>query len=229
MGNKRSKTEEALKLLKGAYQIQTPEDSRTYYKDFSKHYDETFVKQLAYIYPKRVAEELLAHFDGDGTICDIGCGTGLAGQELRYLNANVVIDGVDISREMIAVAKTKNVYRNFYEIDLTKPILGVPTDYAALISSGTFTHGHLGPEILVSLLSLCRDNALLTVGVNESHYRDKGFEKALNEMQDASRIKMIKVSKQTIYSSQNATDLEGNSTALICTFTKDGISNKIQE
>ena len=78
MGNKRSKTEEALKLLKGAYEIQTPEDSRTYYKDFSKHYDETFVKQLAYIYPKRVAEELLAHFDGDGTICDIGCGTGIS-------------------------------------------------------------------------------------------------------------------------------------------------------
>ena len=48
-------------------------------------------------------------------------------------------------------------------------------------------------------------------------------------MEDASRIKMIKVSKQTIYSSQNAADLEGNSTALICTFTKDGISNKIQE
>ena len=227
MGNKRSKTEEALKLLKGAYEIQTPEDSRIYYKDFSKYYDETFVKQLAYIYPKRVAEEFLAHFDGDGTICDIGCGTGLVGQELRYLNANVVIDGVDISQEMIAVAQTKNIYRNFYELDLTKPILGVPTDYAALISSGTFTHGHLGPEIMVSLLSLCRDNALLTVGVNESHYRDKGFEKALNEMQDASRIKMIKVSKQTIYSSQNATDLEGNSTALICTFTKAGISNKI--
>ena len=229
MGNKRSKTEEALKLLKGAYQIQTPEDSRTYYKDFSKYYDETFVKQLAYIYPKRVAKELLAHFDGDGTICDIGCGTGLVGEELKNLNANIVIDGFDISSEMIAVAKTKNVYRNFYELDLTKPILGVPTDYAALISSGTFTHGHLGPEILVSLLSLCRDNALLTVGVNESHYRDKGFEKALNEMQDASRIKMIKVSKQTIYSSQNTTDLEGNNTALICTFTKNGISNKIQE
>ena len=220
MGNKGSKTEEALKLLKGAYEIRTPEDSRIYYKDFSKHYDETFVKQLAYIYPKRVAEELLAHFDGDGTICDIGCGTGLVGQELHHLKANSVIDGVDISQEMIAVAQKKNVYRNFYELDLTKPILGVPTDYAALISSGTFTHGHLGPEILVSLLSLCRDNALLTVGVNESHYRDKGFEKALNEMENASRIKMIKVSKQTIYSSQNATDLEGNSTALICTFTK---------
>ena len=81
MGKKGSKTEEALKLLEGAYAIQTPEDSKVYYKDFSQNYDETFVKQLSYTYPRRVAEELLAHFDGDGIICDIGCGTGLVGEE----------------------------------------------------------------------------------------------------------------------------------------------------
>jgi len=220
MGNKGSKTEEALKLLEGAYAIQTPEDSKIYYKDFSKTYDTTFVEQLSYTYPKRVAEELLSNFDGNGTICDIGCGTGLVGQELKNLNANVVIDGVDISPEMIAVAKTKNVYRNFYELDLTQPILGVPIDYAALISSGTFTHGHLGPTVLINLLSLCRDYALLTVGVNAEHYSDKGFEKVLNKLQAASRIKIIKVSKQPIYSNQNETENEENRTAVVCTFTK---------
>ena len=220
MGKKGSKTEEALKLLEGAYAIQTPEDSKVYYKDFSQNYDETFVKQLSYTYPRRVAEELLAHFDGDGIICDIGCGTGLVGEELKNLNANIVIDGFDISSEMIAVAKTKNVYRNFFELDLTQPVLGVPNNYAALISSGTFTHGHLGPEILVNLLSLCRYNALLTVGINAEHYRDKGFEKVINELQSASRIQIVKVSKQPIYSKQNETDNEENSTAVICTFTK---------
>ena len=220
MGKKGSKTEEALKLLEGAYAIQTPEDSKVYYKDFSQNYDETFVKQLSYTYPRRVAEELLAHFDGDGIICDIGCGTGLVGEELKNLNANIVIDGFDISSEMIAVAKTKNVYRNFFELDLTQPILGVPNNYAALISSGTFTHGHLGPEILVNLLSLCQDNALLTVGINAEHYRDKGFEKVINELQSASRIQIVKVSKQPIYSKQNKTKLEENYTAVICTFTK---------
>ena len=220
MGKKGSKTEEALKLLEGAYAIQTPEDSKVYYKDFSQNYDETFVKQLSYTYPRRVAEELLAHFDGDGIICDIGCGTGLVGEELKNLNANIVIDGFDISSEMIAVAKTKTIYRNFFELDLTQPVLGVPNDYAALISSGTFTHGHLGPEILVNLLSLCQDNALLTVGINEEHYRDKGFEKVINELQSASRIQIIKVSKQPIYSKQNETDNKENRTAVICTFTK---------
>ena len=220
MGKKGSKTEEALKLLEGAYAIQTPEDSKVYYKDFSQNYDETFVKQLSYTYPRRVAEELLAHFDGDGIICDIGCGTGLVGEELKNLNANIVIDGFDISSEMIAVAKTKNVYRNFFELDLTQPVLGVPNDYAALISSGTFTHGHLGPEILVNLLSLCQDNALLTVGINAEHYRDKGFEKVINELQSASRIQIVKVSKQPIYSKQNETDNKENRTAVICTFTK---------
>ena len=220
MGKRGSKTEEALKLLEGAYAIQTPEDSKVYYKDFSKNYDETFVKQLSYSYPRRVAEELLAHFDGDGIICDIGCGTGLVGEELKNLNANIVIDGFDISSEMIAVAKTKNVYRNFFELDLTQPVLGVPNNYAALISSGTFTHGHLGPEILINLLSLCKDNALLTIGINAEHYRDKGFEKVINELQSASRIQIVKVSKQPIYAKQNETGNEENRTAVICSFTK---------
>ena len=124
----------------------------------------------------------------------------------NILNANIVNDCFDISSEMIAVAKTKNVYRNFFKLDLTQPILGVPNNYAALISSGTFTHGHLGPEILVNLLSLCQDNALLTVGINAEHYRDKGFEIVINELQSASRIQTVKVSKQPIYSKQNETD-----------------------
>ena len=82
---------EAIKFLKGAYAIKTPKDSKFYYKDFSKHYDSVFVEQLKYIYPTKVAEEFLKHFDSDGVICDIGCGTGLIGQELRKVNKNILM------------------------------------------------------------------------------------------------------------------------------------------
>ena len=91
----------------------------------------------------------------------------------------------------------------------------MPTDYTALISSGTFTHGHLGPEVLINLLSLCRDNALLTIGVNAAHYSEKNFAKSLNELQATSRIKIMKSSKQSIYSNKNELDNDEEETAII--------------
>jgi trans-aconitate methyltransferase len=219
MKNKKKK-EEGLKFLKGAYAIETPEDSISYYKDFSKHYDLMFADALDYSYPKRVAEELFQNFNGKGNICDIGCGTGLVGKELSSLNPELIIDGFDISAEMIKKAKEKNIYRNFYEIDLTRPISNVPTNYSAIISAGAFTHGHLGPKTLVNLLLLCNDNAFLTIGINAAHYREKGFERMLNELQSSSKIKMIKISKQPIYSKKNQTKDEEDQVAIISTFIK---------
>ena len=77
--SEKSKTDKALKLLKDAYAVKTPEDSIKYYKDFSKVYDDTYVEGMSYVYHKYVAKELLSYFKGNGPICDVGCGTGLIG------------------------------------------------------------------------------------------------------------------------------------------------------
>ncbi|MEI9907791.1 MAG: hypothetical protein WDO06_07760 [Actinomycetota bacterium] len=38
------------------------------------------------------------------------------------------------------------VYSRLYERDLSQPLDIANSEYGALICSGTFTHGHLGPE-----------------------------------------------------------------------------------
>ena len=87
-----------------------------------------------------------------------------------------MVDGFDISPEMIAVAKTKNVYRNFFELDLTQPVLGVPNDYAALISSGTFTHGHVGPNSFDELLRITKPGGLFVLSINSKVFIKGGFQ-----------------------------------------------------
>ena len=89
--NNESNTERALKLLKDAYAVNTPEDNVEYYKDFSKIYDGVYVQSMSYVYHKYVAKELMSYFEGDGAICDIGCGTGLVGQELLKINSNLIV------------------------------------------------------------------------------------------------------------------------------------------
>ena len=55
-----SKTEKnALDLLKGAYNLITPDDNKKYYEGFAPFYDSVFVKDLGYTYPTVVALSLI--------------------------------------------------------------------------------------------------------------------------------------------------------------------------
>ena len=55
-----SKTEKnALDLLKGAYNLITPDDNKKYYEGFAPFYDSVFVKDLGYTYPTVVANLLV--------------------------------------------------------------------------------------------------------------------------------------------------------------------------
>ena len=49
-------------------------------------------------------------------VLDFGCGTGLFGQALR-LNGFANIDGVDLSADMLAQAKGKNIYASLAQIE----------------------------------------------------------------------------------------------------------------
>lgn len=52
----------------------------------------------------------------EGRLLDLGCGTGLAGEQFHTLCQSM--DGVDISDKMIAVARLKNHYENLYRAEI---------------------------------------------------------------------------------------------------------------
>ena len=97
----------ALNLLKGAYNLSTPDDNRKYYEGFAPFYDSVFVKDLGYTYPSVVANLLVENIKIDGPMCDIGCGTGLVASEIKKKAPNAIIDGVDISKDMIQISREK--------------------------------------------------------------------------------------------------------------------------
>ncbi len=173
--------ERAVRLLKGAYALSSPADNRSYYRDFANHYDSSFAAALGYVYPGAVARALLACQRSDGPVLDVGCGTGLVGTELRKMQPDLLIDGVDISPEMLAVAARKGLYGRLFEVDLTDDISALQNGfannggYAGLISAGTFTHGHLGPEPIAGLISCCRSGAQAVIGVNAAHHQAYNF------------------------------------------------------
>lgn len=167
--------------LEEAYSVKTPDDNRRLYAQWASTYEASFVDAKQYRYPKAIAEVFNDVAGQVKRALDIGTGTGLTGMYVSRLLPSVIIDGMDISPEMLAQAALKkrddgsDVYRALYERDLTLPINNAGDPYEALFSSGTFTHGHLGPECLRNLLPLLAHNGWLVVGVNNEHFEAQGF------------------------------------------------------
>ncbi len=179
-----SDVEKGQSILEKAYELSTPADNARHYDAFAATYDSDFAADLGWSCPRAVAH---AYSDAAGTagaedapIADIGRGTGLVAAELGA--PLPVVDGMDISPEMLAIAREKGLRRELYEVDLTGDLAGIPTDDGAVISAGTFTHGHLRPEVLRSLLNLARPGALFVIGINKDHFAGQGFAASVNAM-----------------------------------------------
>ena len=204
-------------LLDGAYALTTPDDNCAYYRRFAATYDKDFAEGLGYVYPNAVADAFL-DLTGlpKGSVCDIGCGTGLLARHLKAKRTDMEIDGVDISPDMLAVAADKSLYQNLHEVDLTGDITSLPTGYAAIISAGTFTHGHLGPEPLRHLIRHCQAGGVFCIGVNQQHYQTHDFALCLGSLVADNLITSPDLLETAIYArkaGKHSADL-----ALICQF-----------
>ena len=214
------KEKNALNLLKGAYNLSTPEDNRKYYEGFAPFYDSVFVKDLGYTYPSVVANLLVEKVKIDGPICDIGCGTGLVASEIKKKAPNAVIDGVDISKEMIQISREKNIYRSLLELNLEDPFDHLLKNYSAVVSAGTFTHGHLGPDTLNGLISHFKSGTKFVIGINFDHYHSKGFEKKLKALVSSNTIELYELNEVKVYNKENEDLNIKNSKACVCLFSK---------
>ena len=192
--------------LDEAYSLETPDDSRELYAKWAATYDSGFIEPTGYVYHVNVAR-VFAEAGGsvnDRTL-DVGTGTGVVGMALIGLGMTGV-DGVDISPEMLEVARSKRtragdaVYDTLIEADLTE---GVPVPdgrYGGVISAGTFTHGHLGPAPIGELLRLAAPRALFALGVNRDHYERLGFGEWLTDRVARGEIADLRTEEVSIYS-----------------------------
>ena len=163
--------------LTQAYAIRNPEDCARVYADWAATYDAGFAQGMAYRLPAHVAAAFLAA-GGRGPVLDVGAGTGLCAGALRDQGFAGEIDAVDLSAEMLEVAAQKGIYRALHCADITRT-LPFSGPYGGLVSSGTFTHGHVGPEAFGPLLAVMAPGALLAVSVNLGVWEALGFADAL--------------------------------------------------
>ncbi len=183
--------------LDDAYSVETPDDSRDLYGRWAATYERSFIEPKGYVYHQQVAQVFVDR-GGRGPVLDVGCGTGIVGEALRALTLSPV-DGVDISAEMLAEAAAKDTYRRLIEADLTQPVPLADAEYCGVVSAGTFTHGHLGPEAIDELIRVAAGGAVFALGVNAEHYATRGFAARLDAHHAAGLITEPELVEVPIY------------------------------
>ncbi|PZQ99138.1 MAG: methyltransferase [Cereibacter sphaeroides] len=200
--------------LDHAYEINGPEDARNLYGKWAESYDESFGQGWGYIAPRKIAELLRAEFQGDEPILDAGAGTGQVAEHLRGL----AVDAIDITPEMLERARAKGLYRNRILADLTKVLPIEDATYGAVISCGTFTHGHVGPECLPELLRITRPGALFCCGTIPAVLDGAGFGSALATLVARGVIEPVRFREIAIY--EGATHEHKDDCGLVIVFRK---------
>ena len=203
--------------LRAAYGLTSPDDSKRLYGEWAGDYDDSFAAREDYQLHIHTARAFVAA-GGQGPVLDVGAGTGLCGAVLAGLGVGP-IDATDISAEMLDMAMRKDIYRDAIVADLTQGIPVPPESYAGIVSSGTFTTGHVGPGAIEALLRVARHGAQFSLSVNSSHYQNAGFADAFATLEDSGKISNLNVPKVQIYGDL-AAGPHKDDTALLVQFEK---------
>ncbi len=163
--------------LNDAYSLKTPGDSKKLYKKWAQTYDKDFALSSNYLSPKKIANFFNKYsMNSDTPILDVGAGTGLVGQFLNKSGTKEII-GIDISSDMLEMANVKKCYSSLIAADITKKIPFKDASIGAIVSAGTFTHGHVGADAIDELLRITKPGGLFVLSINSKVFIDGGFKK----------------------------------------------------
>lgn len=183
--------------LTSALSLRGTDETLRLYRDWAASYESGFVTEMGYRLPAHVAGAFIAA-GGGGPVLDVGAGTGLLAESLRAMGYCGEIDGIDLSPDMLAIAAQKQIYRSLTEADITQP-LPLTAHYKGIVSSGTFTAGHVGPVAFGPLLAVAEPDALFAISINERVWTAGGFKAALQDLTASGRIHALHLIEVEVY------------------------------
>ena len=205
------------KGLNDAYSVKTPEDNIKLYKVWASSYDDDFAKKNDYRSPVLISNYYDKYSNkNDVPVLDVGAGTGLIAEVMNKKNT-IDIDAIDISPEMLESAKSKNCYNKLLEADLTKNLDIDNNYYGAIVSAGTFTHGHIGPSALDELLRVTKPSGLFVITIHSKVYVNQNFEQKFQDINE--QISDLTFHEEKAYGNNPDKD-HGNDTVFITVFRK---------
>lgn len=174
--------------LGAVYGAKAPDEVAAVYDAWAATYDAEMAA-AGYRHPSIGLALLARHAArGVGPVLDAGCGTGLLGDWLGILGF-APVEGLDLSAGMLAVARAKGSYAALHQLALGQNLPFADGAFAAVISTGVFTTGHVGAEALPELIRITRPGGPIVLTVKTTLW-DTGFADAL---QAAPGVEVVEV------------------------------------
>tara|TARA_B100000029_G_scaffold315546_1_gene307954 strand:+ start:213 stop:833 length:621 start_codon:yes stop_codon:yes gene_type:complete len=179
------------KWLKIVYQEKNSSELKKHYRGWAEEYDSD-IKDWGYAYPmqlKKIIEKQIK-INRKSKILDAGCGTGYVAQTLKDLKFNNII-GLDYSKDMLRVAKSKKIYKKLICESLNRRTSLRSNQFDVILCTGVLTSGHVGPNAIKELIRLTKKNGYLILSISEAIFRKLGFKEELELRQNELKTKLI--------------------------------------
>ncbi|KAI1123812.1 S-adenosyl-L-methionine-dependent methyltransferase [Nemania abortiva] len=184
------------KNVKSAHALADSSEAQIFYDKWAPNYDEE-LKAKGYASPRRCVEALISNVppptSGKLKILDAACGTGLVGECLAQssLAGQFIVDGVDLSADMLAEARVKGVYRDLETANLEERVEKQDSSYDLVMCVGALTKGHIGPNVLVEFARLTAKDGLIAATVHGDVWESGGYKAEIERLQDVGIVQIV--------------------------------------
>jgi predicted TPR repeat methyltransferase len=179
--------------LESAYNAKDGQEAGELYDRWAEDYERA-VSSWGYTTPA-VAVGLFGRYvkPEGGTVLDAGAGTGITGEVLTLLGYQDLV-GIDVSQDMLELARRKGVYRELRQMELGGR-LDFPTDaFAAVVATGVFAAGHAPPESFEDLIRVTQPGGYVIFSVRTDVYEDGGFKERQEALEGEAKWQLLEMS-----------------------------------
>ena len=178
------------------------EDLQVVYKEWAPAYDHDNDNLLGTV-SQPLSVQIFQEYIKDKSlrIIDVGCGTGLVGVELEKGGFSN-FDGIDISQEMIDIAKQRG-YAQLFIGSLNVSLPCENNEYDDALCVGVFTHGHVGSNRLDELVRIVKPGGIVCFTVNEGVYDSYGFDSKIKNLESTNIWKILEIRKGDYMTKKN--------------------------
>ena len=175
-------------------------ETNKYYDNWSINYDK---KLLSWNYrtPLKSALILKSYLSKPPiNLLDLACGTGLFAEEILKIFPQTNIDGIDISKKILAKAEEKKIYKKLYCCNFDKNIMTkIRYDLISCIGAMTYTKD---PKILLkNIYKLTKKNGFFIFSHRTDLWEKQNYTKLLLDFHK--KWKTIKISRPLLYLPKN--------------------------
>lgn len=149
-----------------SYDVQNVEGARAAYDTWAGGYEPDLMA-MGYRLPWVFAAICVRYLDPElRGVLDVGCGGGMQAEPLKLMGYHY-LEGADISSEMLAVARAKNLYSDLHQITLGEALPFANGSVPAVLSCGVITPGHAPADALDELVRITQRGGLLIYSMRD--------------------------------------------------------------